>query len=518
MSTLDAALGVRSLRLGLVDRARLGLFLLFAIGVAAIWAAPRPLMIDLPQHAGQVALLRDLALGRSPWAGEVHVNLLTPYLIGYGLALPLTFLMPAAAALKCVLTLAYAAFVGACIGIRRELGAARELDPYYAFSFFGFAYAWGMYTFLVAAPLGLAFIWLCVRYARQGLLRQGAGVAALGVALLFSHGLVFLFACGVGALLVVVRAPSLRALVLRSWPFWLLLAGCAAFYVVTQEREAAISHDFGAQVIFGPWRMHALALIASAVDAPYSPWPAICFPFVAGLPLLAGFRPDWRAREAVVIAGGAFAAVAFAPHFAWSTSMLYERFGLFLPPAYAWLLRRRPPAPGSLAVRLQPHVGLLGGLVCAAILAQHVRLALEFGREQRDFDAVLAAAEPGQRALTLVFDPASKVDGNRDAYLHHALWYQADKHGFVDFNFAAFHPQIARFRPGRIPAVDALLAQNPTHFDWRADHGDLYRYIFVRSSGPPPANAFAGAGCPPAQVAVAGKWRLYERRACPPPA
>ncbi len=39
---------------------------------AIIWLAPFPPMADFPQHAGQVALLRDLLLGRSPWSGEMR--------------------------------------------------------------------------------------------------------------------------------------------------------------------------------------------------------------------------------------------------------------------------------------------------------------------------------------------------------------------------------------------------------------------------------------------------------------
>jgi hypothetical protein len=515
MSSLDAALEPARLRLRLTDAATLALLLLFAIGVAAIWAAPRPLMIDLPQHAGQVALLRDLALGRSPWAGEVRVNLITPYLIGYGLALPLAFFTSAVAALKTVLTLAYAWFIAVCVGVGRELGASRKLDAYYAFSFFGFAYAWGMYTFLVAAPVGVGFIWLCIRYARQGLARQGVGLAGLGLVLLFSHGLVFLFACGIGALILLVRADSLRGLVVRSWPFWILLAACAALFILTGEREATVNHDFAAKVYFGPWGLHFASILLNAFDAPYSLWPVFCFPVFAALPLLAGFRPDWRSREAVVMAGGTLAAIAFAPHYAWSTSLLFERFALFLPPAYAWLLREQPPAVGSLATRLQPRLGLFAGLACAAVLAQHARFSLEFGREQRDFEGIMAATEPGQRALALIFDSGSQVDRNRGAYLHYALWYQAERRGFVDFNFADFHPQIARFRPGHVPPVDQFLAQDPARFDWRANGGDRYRYIFVRSAGAPAARTFQGAACPPLQIAAAGEWRLYERRACP---
>ena len=84
-------------RLGL-DLNRLVLALGLFLGLGAIWGAPHPLMIDLPQHAGQLALVRDMLLGRSPFAGELRINLLTPYLLGYALTLPLSLIMPIAVA------------------------------------------------------------------------------------------------------------------------------------------------------------------------------------------------------------------------------------------------------------------------------------------------------------------------------------------------------------------------------------------------------------------------------------
>jgi hypothetical protein len=84
--------------------ARVAFFLTVIYAGAMFWLAPHPPMADLPQHAGQITLWRDLLLGQSPWQSLVNINYFTPYLIGYGLALPLTFLMPVAAALKLLLT------------------------------------------------------------------------------------------------------------------------------------------------------------------------------------------------------------------------------------------------------------------------------------------------------------------------------------------------------------------------------------------------------------------------------
>jgi hypothetical protein len=495
------------------DPATWGPLLLLALGLTAIWIAPRPPMIDLPQHAGQIALLRDLILGRSPWAGEVRVNLITPYLIGYGLALPLAFVMPVAAALKTVLSLAYLGFFGACALIGRDLGAPRTMAGYYSFSFLGFAFGWGMYTFLIAAPVGLLLIWLCLRYARQGSAAQGALVALLGLILLLSHGLVFLFACGVGALLVLAGARSLAQAVARSWPFWLLLAACAALFVFTRGHESAANPAFAAQIAYGPFSRHLASIFANAFDSPNKAWASLAFAPFALLPYLAGFRPDWRRCEALVILGCTLAALLLCPTYVWSTSMVFERFALFLPPAFVWLLTPAPPV-GALAQRLAPRIAPLVFAVCALVLAQHIRLAAMFASEERDFEFLMAGAEPGQRALALIYDSASPATADPERYLHHALWYQADKHGFVDFNFAYFHPQIARFRPGARPPLDENFAGDPSVFRWGPDHGDRYRYIFMRGGPPRGLDPFAGASCRPVLAATEGPWRLYERRAC----
>src|SRR4051794_34239042 len=88
---------------------------------ATFWFVHRPPMADLPQHAGQIALLRDLVFGQSKWQALVQVNWFTPYLAGYLPALLLSFVMPVLAALKLLLTVAYLGFVCACIALRRAL-------------------------------------------------------------------------------------------------------------------------------------------------------------------------------------------------------------------------------------------------------------------------------------------------------------------------------------------------------------------------------------------------------------
>ena len=139
---------------------------LFALGLAIVWTPGRPAMVDIPQHAAQLAMLRDLVLGRSAWASDLQIDLATPYFLGYALALPLTLVMSPLAAIKVVLTAAFAGFglVGRAIG--RELYVPAGLDGYYFIPFFGIAWSYGFFTFLVGAPFGLGLIWASLRYAR----------------------------------------------------------------------------------------------------------------------------------------------------------------------------------------------------------------------------------------------------------------------------------------------------------------------------------------------------------------
>ena len=125
---------------------------------ATFWVAPRPPMADLPQHAGQIALLHALLRGGSKWQPLVYVNWFTPYFAGYGPALLLSFAMPVLLALKLLLALAYLGFVWACVALRRALEGDERLDWLFIPSFFGIVYAAGLYTFLLAAPLGVLFL------------------------------------------------------------------------------------------------------------------------------------------------------------------------------------------------------------------------------------------------------------------------------------------------------------------------------------------------------------------------
>lgn len=499
---------------------------LFALTVAwgalVFWLAPHPPMLDLPQHAAQVTLLRDLLLDQSPWAAYFHINWLTPYIIGYGLALPLAMIMPVAAALKLLLSLAYIAFVCLCVKLRRHFSADVRLDWLFLLGFFGFAYTWGFFTFLIATPIGLWFILLADRYANQPSTSRAFGIAIVGLVLLASHGLMFLFAVGAGFFLLLAHTRKLRSLLLALWPYVILGLACIGYFLISREVSSGLNlgESLSDAVMWeaGPLRIPKM-LLYSVEANPQGVSTLILLAAVAimlAAPWLMGLRIDWRHRSSWLPFAFVLAIMLLVPTYAFKTQFLYQRFALFLMPAYAWMFTRQTAAGSGGAARRQGEKWALPALIliCWITLGLHSVRTLQFGRETADIDSLMAAVEPGQRALMLVFNRDSAADHNIKIYAHYPAWYQAEEEGLVDFNFAWFPPQIVRYRPDHTPKVLPGFEWHPERFDWEEHGGENYRYFFVRPSPQMPTRLFDGAACPPQLLLRRGSWEVYERTDC----
>lgn len=489
-------------------------------GAALFWFAEHLPMIDLPQHAGQVVLLRDLVLGQSPWVDLVRMNWLTPYLLGYGLALPLTIVMPAGTALKVLLTLAYLSFVALCVKLGRHFGSDSRLDPLFLLSFFGFAWAWGFVTFLVSAPLVLAFVLHASRYSRNPAPRAALVVFALGMLMLVSHGLAFLFGFGVGALMLTMQQRRrIRVLVPALLPYAALGLACVGFFLImraTQPEYFPLRSEAESNWNYDWKRVGKVPLYAvSSTDEPLRMVPVALALFA--VPLLMGLRmrrDSWQAVLPLVVVGTMMFTV---PSYAFNTAFLYERFGIFLLPAWAWAFPAAVDVPASpRSPRRKAAAFLLPVLCCAFVLAQHSIRIWRFGNETKELDLAMGQLQPGARLLWMAFDSDSPSARNRLAYLHYGAWYQADSRGFVDFNFAWFTPQIVRFKLDHVPRVAPGFEWKPETFDWHGHEGWRYRYFFIR--GPMPVGLFNQAQCPPVAIFGNSMFTILENRSQVPDA
>lgn len=499
-------------------------FLTLIWGVAIFWIAPRPPLIDLPQHAGQVALWRDLLAGTSPWSDLFRLNLWTPYLIGYGLALPLSFIMPVGTALQVVLSVAYVAFVLLGMRLRAHFGADSRLDWFFLPTFFGFAYSWGFYTFLVASPVVILFILVVDRYAQNPSLRQGIGATLIGLVLLLSHGLAFVFAVMAAACLYTIRCHNSgegwpKRWLRGVWPLVIVGVACIILYLISvriQTEYWAKGHlpftwDFSI--------MRVPRLMANSIGDYYTPKMLLLVIMVVmlAIPWLMGLRLNRRDPATWVLFVITSLICLFVPGTVIATAYVYQRFALYMLPAYALIfaaaaLRSTAGAQGSTVGR-QGTMSMMALIACVWVTFGCHSLEMgNFADEAEDFEAIMSVMEPKQRVLALTFDERSE-EANLDLpYRHYATWYQSEKQGLVDFNFAWFPPQIVRFRPDKLPKVmEGLKGQN---FTVQRYPLEPYRYIVARHTSALPANLFKGADCAPSIVMKKGTWTLFERKAC----
>lgn len=520
--------GIATDQLSGVRIARVLFFVTMLGGAALIWIAPRLPLCDLPQHAAQVALLRDLLAHQSPWESIVRINFFTPYLTGYSLALLLSYAMPITAAFKALLTVAYFAFVAASLLLRRHFDGDERLDWMFIPGFFGFAFGWGFVTFLIATPVGLLFVLFADRYAAAPTTRRALGLVLLGVVLFFSHGLVFLFACAVGGLALLIRQRRIASIARAIGPFVLLGALALGYGIVTQERDPLIGlNHYLPHSDWGPLARRPFEFVLYPLTSngsfTHDPWLVLLSLVMLAVPWLLRDRINLRAPTAVVPFIMIVCIYLFVPDTAMKTSYLFQRFAIFILPTYALMFRAPEPrsfrsgtSRGLLSKRRLPDgvIWLTLMIGCWIYLtAQAVRME-RFATESAPFETILDSMEPGQRALSLVFQKSSAGYDSEVAYLHYPLWYQAERHGFVDMNFAWFLPQIARFRQDQLPAIRPLFELAPAAFNWQRDGGRQYRYFVVRNSQRMPAGFFANDECDVQLVRTAADWSLYERKTC----
>jgi hypothetical protein len=486
------------------DASRAAWIATVAFGAALFWIAPRPPMGDLPQHAAQVAMLGDLLHGGSRWSELVEINWRTPYLVGCAFATALSFVMPVVAALKTVLTVAYVGFAFAGVALRKELGADARLDWLWLPGFFGLSFDYGFLPYLVAAPVGLVFLRQATRAARTPDWREAARVVAVGVLLYFSHGLVFVFAVAVAVVMVILRRElSVRALA----PYAVLAIVAIAVFVDARLHHPLLAHG-EARIDFewdkpGGWhRAFAfLAYVVASTPRDLAFVPVVLAMLAAPLVLRDGISRDRAALAPLAVVVFAW---LFVPSEIAKTTYLYQRFALFLLPAWALAFR----AGDTTRVRAELVEAALA-LACIAFFGGIALRERRFARESAPFESVLAAAEPDQRALALILDARS--DATKHAWAYHAwpAWYQVDRGGFVDFNFAALPPEMVRFRAGAAPPLAADV--DVTTPAWRSLDLAPYRYVFVRHEGPIPPGTLEACA---ALVRSEGDWSLFERR-CP---
>lgn len=507
-------------------------FIAVALGVLTIWIPPHLPLTDYPQHVGQLSLLKDLLSGHSKWSEIVTINYFTPNLVVYILGLLLSLFFSVTVAFKILISIGYLAFVFACIKLRQYLKVDNRLDWLFILPFFGYAYKWGFITFVISVPIALAFILFSIKYAENPSIKGGIILTALGIVLLESHGLLFLFTIGVGGMILLAHAKTVKSSLLSLIPYLFIFSIFVILFKFNSEfnnqlnqTEYSLNHsnvfEWGLSLI-------RFAQLFIYTTAKYSTNPAIIVYILAGIiilitPWLLGLRPNIKNKAAFIFFGLITVCFLMVPKYFLGTYMIYQRFAIFFIPSYALLFGAGVlnQVPVNNKTNLIQKISFNSLIIITFIaLGFQSYTNFQFKEETKEIDRMISDLEPNQRAFFVIVDAYSDSDKNDYVYWHYPLWYQVDKKGFVEQNFATLAPFPVRYNPN----YEDTYAKNKTELtelNSLDENGRIkvnlnkYRYIFIRNDEKKPRqNVFDNYDCKPEINSSSGQWTIYDTKNC----
>lgn len=429
-----------------------------------------PPMADLPQHVAAVMVLDLVHFGDYAYGHMFEFNWDRPYWLAYFLVWLFSQVVDYVLAAKLVVALAIVALVLSLIYMRREFNAPASLDWLFLAVPFGFAYDWGFLSFLIALPLCPLFV-VCYRRFLEN--RTGWKMVLAWIFLLyFAHLLALAFCCLVGASMALRGEPSLKRVVGRVLPLLASIPLGVGWFLANIE-----TRNIDKQTVWGiGWdRLYGFLpeffyLEAGIVNL-------LLAAFVLGLPFLLGARPKWSTAT-IVPPLFFFLFMMFTPSLLADNLGTNERFQVLGVMFLVLMLEDAEIVPPKLSPQLLSLLTLLPVLVGAGMLARKAQQAYAFHLETSEFRHMLNLMEPGKRALGLM-DRTGSAFSRKPVYMHMPVWYQVEKQGLVDFNFAEW-PSLAvyyreQFRNPHLPMF-------PRELDWDLNRLDNYDYIVVRGT------------------------------------
>ena len=479
---------------------------LFGLGLvlslAGLWLSPYPPLVDFPQHAAQIVTLQELWSGNSAFTGTFEINWFAPYTATYLLFYSLALVLPVGLAGKLLISLAVAAIPVITWRLLQAAGSEPGWSWLTIPASLSVSFYWGFMPFLLATAVGLYLLLQTLRFGHDVTLGRGIGIALCTVLLFFCH----VMALGCVALVALVYLAVLHygkpRQILLSWlPYTAGLPFIVYWYVSTVSRESYVQ---GAGVLFGPlWDRLLTILTQLAGQGGTMQLPEILIgAALLALPFIAGARfSPMPARWAPFIV--ALTIVLLMPTKAFGSILLYQRLSVFLLPLLLLALefpRQTRPAWGYVAM-----------LVVALTAFTNINRFNAFNGETLGLSRLMTIMEERKNVLYIPVDPwESAIPA--PAHFHTGVWYQVEKRGIVDFNFAFFFPSMVRFKEGAHSWIpNDSVVWRPLAFEWDARNGAHYDYFVVYARNDMTDAIFKGARDRVELVENVGWWWLYRK-------
>jgi len=434
-----------------------------------------PPMVDIPQHAAQIASLKAMIFGeRWDFSELFEINLFTPYWLGYGLVMVLSTMFDIVTAMKLVVAGSLVLFVWAAARFCLRMGMPSAWRWAFLMLPFGFAYQWGFLNFVVAAPFGFLFLSQMLVW-RENLNRTTAfKIVGFVHFLFFAHLLVAGFFCIIAVFLLAAPWRGGKAWLLRSLPV------CSVIPITVLWMSIGVLTNPTARspIIWSLGANRLTDFLPGLVPAPTEQAAYIVGIFILIVPWLCGatIRRSWLIWAPFLIY---LLWMIFVPNYVGGNWFTYQRFGIFgLPLYYVGFVAKEH-------VRLfRRRLLIRNGLAAIAMLmvAWQCLLTDAFNQEMKDYRTIIETAMPGQRLLTMAFEKMSESNKAAPLMLHAPSWYQAEHGGLVEFSFARFWGMPLKFKNNTGQGIYLEFEWHPETFDWEKNNGKDFQYIALRHS------------------------------------
>ena len=458
-------------------------------------------LVDLPQHAAQVAALDELLKGKSTWTNLVELNFNTPYLVGYLSWLGLLQFFDIVLSSRILVILIFLCFIFSAIQLKNTLQSS-WLVPWVAIpSFFGFCYEWGFITYLLAISIGILFFIQNIKWSNHPNIKQGLIVSLLGVILFYSHILSYLFFCLLSFIYFIYNVEDKKN-ILKIIPTYFLFFCLLIFYLNVSDSLGS-QYTYGVKVMYHsigekffnlmiyPWSMTDKSFI-------YPSLILLIIPFLMGYRISSEFK---RYIPLVILILVWF----LLPHFMNNTYFIYERYSILFFLFFYLIFERKND------FKYSKYFSAIFLILIVFLMIEDYKNIFLAKKETVDFANTVEELPANKRVLGLIFEPISASGSTPFTYVHFASWYQAQKGGWSDFNFAWFHPQIVRYKPSKTPEVKPGFEWTPQHVQY-LNACDNYDILIVRAYDISVRHLIEHSTCRNYTLSVHhGSWLIFEK-------
>lgn len=450
-------------------------------------------LVDLPQFAGQVHLLKNYVLNNTDlsWYADIEINYLIPYWTINLIALPLAFILPINYAVNTTIGIIFFLYVYGFSQVRSKFNAPSILDWILIPTFFGAPYMWGFSTFLMGVTISSFFLLYYIDYLDKNNRKNFIKVIVLGVFLYFSHILCFLFMGLVLGLVGLMRSwDEGRILIAKCLsPLLFLVFLIPLFFVnngffdsdpisaqIIQSQTDIIVHsifDKLYNLLLFSWGYYFNSQILES-------YAVLLSILLLGLPWGLGLRPSRKIWKYAPLLSFFIVWLAL-PHYAGKVYFIYSRYIIYFFPFYI-LLFEKPENCNSYSI-----LKSLSVCICLLALIFPITDIYLFNKKENYFVSILSSLAPEKRVIHFEFDDTTSLANegtlrfNR-TYGHFPIWYQSMRNGWADWNFAWYPTQIFRYKSVDVTPEIKVRLNAPIEQLPSIKNCDVYDYLIVRLS------------------------------------